>query len=116
MNKKQSYPVNQPIASGINFYMLFWIFVIFSVLGFAFESFANLIEFGHFHNRQGLLYLPFSQVYGIGAIIIIITTRWLKKRSLLYLYVFCCLFGAVFEYAFSYIEAVTIMLCKRFAV
>ena len=103
MNKKEL-SANRPIVSETNLYWLFWIFVLFSVMGFAFESFANLIEFGHFHNRQGLLYLPFSQIYGIGAIIIIITTRWIKNRSVLLLYIFCCLFGGFFEYIFSYIE------------
>lgn len=105
MNKKEL-SANQPIVSEINFYWFFWIFVLFSVMGFAFESFANLIEFGHFHNRQGLLYLPFSQIYGMGAIIIIITTRWIKNRSVFFLYIFCCIFGAFFEYIFSYIEEI----------
>ena len=95
---------NKPIASGYNFYMLFWVFVLFSVMGYMFESGANLIEFGHFHNRQGILYLPFSQIYGLGAVIILEITRWIKRRNLLLLYVFCCIFGAFFEYIFSYIE------------
>lgn len=95
---------NKPLASGYNFYMLFWVFVLFSVMGYMFESGANLIEFGHFHNRQGILYLPFSQIYGLGAVIILIITQWIKRRNLLLLYVFCCIFGAFFEYIFSYIE------------
>ena len=86
--------------------MLFWVFVIFSVLGFCFESFANLIEYGQFHNRQGILYLPFSQIYGLGAVIIIEITRWIKKKHVLFLYLFCCIFGAFFEFAFSYIEEI----------
>ncbi|MGB7594799.1 MAG: putative ABC transporter permease [Erysipelotrichaceae bacterium] len=97
---------NEPIAKGYNFYMLFWVFVIFSILGFCFESMANLIEYGAFHNRQGILYLPFSQVYGLGAVIIIEATRWIKKKNVLFLYVFCCIFGGVFEYVVSYIEEV----------
>jgi uncharacterized membrane protein len=86
--------------------MLFWVFVIFSVFGYCFESFANLIEFGHFHNRQGILYLPFSQIYGLGAVIILEITRWIKKKDVLFLFVFCCFFGAFFEYIFSYIEEI----------
>ena len=105
MNKKE-FSAHKPIVSETNVYWFFWIFVLFSVMGFAFESFANLIEFGHFHNRQGLLYLPFSQIYGIGAVIIIITTRWMKNRSVFFLYIFCCIFGAFFEYVFSYIEEI----------
>lgn len=104
MNEKREFDESRPIASGYNFYMLFWVFVLFSVIGYMFESFANLIEYGHFHNRQGILYLPFSQIYGLGAVIILEITRWIKRRNLLLLYMFCCLFGAFFEYIFSYIE------------
>jgi uncharacterized membrane protein len=104
MNDKRELDECKPIASGHNFYMLFWVFVLFSVMGYMFESFANLIEYGHFHNRQGILYLPFSQIYGLGAVIILEITRWIKRRNLLLLYVFCCIFGAFFEYIFSYIE------------
>jgi len=92
------------IAQGYNFYMLFWVFVLFSIFGFCFESLANLIEYGEFHNRQGLLYLPFSQVYGLGAIVIIEATRWIKAKNDLLLFVFCAIFGAFFEYIVSYIE------------
>jgi uncharacterized membrane protein len=106
MNKRNQLSKPTPIASGYNFYMLFWVFVIFSIMGYMFESFANLIEYGHFHNRQGLLYLPFSQIYGLGAVIIIEITRWIKKQNVLFLYVFCCIFGAIFEYIFSYIEEI----------
>jgi uncharacterized membrane protein len=104
MNEIREFDESKPIASGYNFYMLFWVFVLFSVMGYMFESFANLIEYGHFHNRQGILYLPFSQIYGLGAVIILEITRWIKRRNLLLLYAFCCLFGAFFEYIFSYIE------------
>ena len=95
---------SQSIAHDYNFYMLFWVFVIFSVFGFCFESLANLIEYGEFHNRQGILYLPFSQVYGLGAIVIIEATRWIKAKGIGFLFIFCAIFGAFFEYVVSYIE------------
>lgn len=104
MNEENKLAEDKPVASGYNFYMLFWVFVIFSILGYCFESFANLIEYGHFHNRQGILYLPFSQIYGLGAVIILEITRWIKKQNVLLLYVFCCIFGGFFEYIFSYLE------------
>jgi uncharacterized membrane protein len=104
MERKHTSETREPIASGYNFYMLFWVFVLFSVMGYMFESFANLIEYGHFHNRQGILYLPFSQIYGLGAIIIIEITRWLKKSNVIFLYLFCAVFGGFFEYVFSYVE------------
>lgn len=95
---------SQSIAHDYNFYMLFWVFVLFSVFGFCFESLANLIEYGEFHNRQGILYLPFSQVYGLGAIVIIEATRWIKTKGIGFLFIFCAVFGAFFEYVVSYIE------------
>ncbi len=104
MQNEQSKLESKSIATGYNFYMIFWIFVLFSIMGYMFESFANLIQYGHFHNRQGILYLPFSQIYGLGAVIIIEITRWIKKRNIVVLYIFCVIFGGFFEYVFSYIE------------
>jgi uncharacterized membrane protein len=87
LDRKDQSIKSKPIASGYNFYMLFWVFVLFSIMGYMFESFANLI-----------------QIYGLGAIIIIEITRWLKNKNILFLYVFCCVFGGFFEYIFSYVE------------
>ena len=49
--------------------ILFWLFVIGSIIGYIFEMLLVLLKKGFFETRQGLIYGPFIPVYGIGAII-----------------------------------------------
>ena len=57
------------IAKGINFIIkIFWIFVIGSVFGFVVEMLYATIYTRTLVIRQGLIYGPFIQVYGAGAV------------------------------------------------
>jgi len=47
---------------------IFWIFVIGSVFGFFAEMFYALVYTRTLEIRQGLIYGPFIQIYGIGAV------------------------------------------------
>ena len=49
--------------------IVFWLFIIGSILGYIFEMIVVLFQKGYFESRQGLIYGPFTPVYGIGAII-----------------------------------------------
>jgi uncharacterized membrane protein len=91
-------------ASGMNFYKLVWIFVFFSIYGYVFETTANLIEYGYFYNRQGLIYGPFSQVYGMGAIFLILCAEKLKMKKFVHLFLLCFLVGTIFEYVASFLQ------------
>ena len=56
--------------SWIFFIKLFWIFILGSFFGYIVETiYAYIISGGHFVVRQGLVYGPFIQVYGLGAMI-----------------------------------------------
>ena len=45
---------------------LFWIFIIGSIIGYGIEMIVGLVQNGHFVSRQGLVFGPFAQVYGLG--------------------------------------------------
>lgn len=92
------------LTSELNLYKIFWIFVFFSIYGFVFETIQSLIKFGGFYNRQGLLYGPFSQIYGLGAVIIILCTKNIYKKSIAFLFILSCFMGAAFEYLFSLMQ------------
>ena len=47
---------------------IFWIFVIGSVFGFFAEMFYALVYTRTLEIRQGLIYGPFIQIYGMGAV------------------------------------------------
>ena len=57
------------IVKGINFIIkIFWIFVIGSVFGFVIEMLYATVYTRTLVIRQGLIYGPFIQVYGMGAV------------------------------------------------
>ncbi len=93
-------------SAGLNFYKIFWTFIVFSILGFVFESMACFIQYGAFYKRQGLLYGPISQIYGLGAVVLILFSRKLYNKSIIFLFIFCSLMGGIFEYLCSLIEEV----------
>ena len=45
---------------------IFWVFIIGSLIGYVVEMIVGLVQNGHFVSRQGLVFGPFAQVYGIG--------------------------------------------------
>ncbi len=53
----------------LNFFNLFWIFVVCSVLGLAIETVFHLVIFHEYQDRAGLLYGPFSPIYGFGGLL-----------------------------------------------
>lgn len=57
-------------ASGLNFYKLFWVFFISSVICYIVETIFCFVTQGYSGSLQGLIYGPFSQIYGFGAVII----------------------------------------------
>ena len=62
--------------------IVFWLFVLGSIAGYCIEMMISLVEKGHFESRQGMLYGPFTQVYGIGIVLYYIILRNVKTKNL----------------------------------
>ena len=54
------------------------IFLVYSVLGYIYESLYSFVRSGKF--RSGIMYGPWTPVYGVGVIIIILLSRYLFKK------------------------------------
>lgn len=87
---------------GITLWRLFAYFIIYSVVGFVVETIFGLAKYGLLESRQSFLYGPFCSIYGIGAVIMIITLHYFKK-SHLSLFVGGALVGTAIEYIVSLI-------------
>ena len=88
---------DKSFARGLNFYKLFWIFVIASVIGYVVETIYCLVRRGYIESRQGLIYGPFSQIYGLGAVIMVLLLYRLRKRADIWLFLASGLIGGLFE-------------------
>ncbi len=83
---------------------IFWVFMIGSVVGFLVETLVAFLKEGHYANRQGLLYGPFIQIYGIGAVVYYLFIPKIKQTK--YVFPICMLVGGILEYFFSYTQEI----------
>lgn len=91
-------------AIDINFFNLFWIFVVCSVLGLLIEEVYHFVFVvpGEWQDRAGVLFGPFSPIYGFGAVIMSVMLNRLHKSPVLVIFVASALIGGVFEAAVGY--------------
>ncbi|MFV0529405.1 MAG: putative ABC transporter permease [Lachnospiraceae bacterium] len=88
-------------AQGYNFYKVFWIFLLGSLIGDGVETLWGWGTTGQLMSRSSLLYGPFSVVWGIGAVVLTITLHGLAKKRDLYIFVVGTLLGGAYEYVCS---------------
>ncbi len=84
--------------------IIFWIFMIGSLLGYIYEMTVVLFQKGHFESRQGVIYGPLTPVYGIGGIIYYITFKLIKTRNKVNVFFISMLLGGTTEYICSYVQ------------
>lgn len=95
----------KPFAYGVNFYKLFWLFVIGSVIGCIMETIVGFVyNGGHFEYRVGLVYGPFIPVYGIGAVMMTLALYKFSHARMWIVFVVSAFVGATFEYLTSYFQ------------
>ncbi|MDO4796724.1 MAG: putative ABC transporter permease [Coriobacteriales bacterium] len=88
----------------LNFFNVFWVFMICCVLGLVIETIWHMVvvELGVFQNRSGLLYGPFSPIYGFGAVLMTVALNRYYKSNPLVVFVVAGVIGAAFEYFVSW--------------
>ncbi|MDR2671701.1 MAG: putative ABC transporter permease [Coriobacteriales bacterium] len=94
-------------GSALNYYHLFWIFVISSVLGLVLETVYHFVVFGGYEARFGLVWGPFSPIYGCGAVFFTLVSRGRrverKSRFIINVFLSCAIGGAVLEFVASWL-------------
>ena len=84
--------------------IIFWLFLIGSILGYIFEMIVVLFQKGYFESRQGLIYGPFTPVYGIGAIIYYLILNNIKKDNKIKIFFITAILGGITEYICSLVQ------------
>ena len=81
---------------------IFWIFLIGSFIGYILEMIVGLVQNGHLVTRQGMIYGPFIQVYGIGLVLYYLIIP--KTGNKVHVFFASMLLGGIVEYIFSFLQ------------
>ncbi|WP_251178754.1 putative ABC transporter permease [Adlercreutzia agrestimuris] len=88
----------------LNFFNLFWIFVVCSILGLLIETIFHMIfvDPGHYQDRAGLIFGPFSPIYGFGAVLMTIALNRFHDKNILIIFLVSAVVGGAFEFFTSW--------------
>lgn len=85
----------------LDFFKLFWVFVVFSMVGTLSEGIYWIFRYGHFAYRTGMVFGPFSPVYGMATTLILVILYRYRDKSLLFLFAVAYLLAVLFEFTSS---------------
>ena len=88
----------------LNFFNLFWIFVVCCVLGLAIETAYHfaVVDPGHYQDRARLLFGPFSPIYGFGAVLMTVALNRFHDKNVVLIFFVSAVIGGAFEYLTSW--------------
>ena len=81
---------------------IFWVFILGCLTGFIVETAFTLLITGQFQLRQGVIYGPFAQVYGLGGVAFYLALPKIKGN--IKTFFISMLLGATVEFTCSYLQ------------
>ncbi|NMM98518.1 putative ABC transporter permease [Bifidobacterium olomucense] len=87
----------------LDFFNIFWLFTIASVGGLIIETIYHFALYhGELQDRAGLLWGPFSPIYGCGAVLVTVCLNRLWKSNPFLIFCASAVIGGAFEYVTSW--------------
>lgn len=89
----------------ISIWRILGYFIIYSFIGYIVETLFALINYNVLESRKSFLYGPFCGIYGLGAVILILSLKYFRKNNYT-LFLGGCLVGSITEYIVSFLGEV----------
>lgn len=102
LRKLRNFLFNKDGFLTIDYFTLFWLFIIGSIFGLAVETIYHAIVFGGYESRAGLLWGPFSPIYGTGAVVLTLFLNRFYHSHNLIIYLISMVLGSAIEYTTSW--------------
>ncbi len=91
-----------PEYLNLNLILLFWIFMVASILGLVLEDLFHVVVYGGYESRAGLVWGPFSPIYGVGAVALTLFLNRFYYTHDLVIFLIAMVVGAALEYGASW--------------
>ncbi|MEG1560940.1 MAG: putative ABC transporter permease [Raoultibacter sp.] len=86
----------------LNFFTLFWLFVIGSLIGLGVETIFHAIVYGGYESRAGLVWGPFSPIYGAGAALLTLFLNRFYYSHNVVIFLVAMVVGSTIEFVTSW--------------
>lgn len=86
---------------GVSIWRIFAYFIIYSVIGYIIETVFGMVTKGVWESRQSFLYGPFCAIYGLGAVVMILSLKYFNKNCNT-LFIGGFIVGSIVEYIVSW--------------
>lgn len=97
---KKSKPKKSFTILGISIWRIIAYFIIYSIAGYLVEMVYSIISKGTLESRQSFMYGPFSGIYGLGAVVMILFLQFFNKNNNR-LFIGGFIVGSIVEYTIS---------------
>ena len=105
--KEQTKQKKRLTIFGYTIWRILAYFIIYSVLGYIIETIFGIVTKGTWESRQSFLYGPFCGIYGLGAVIMILSLQYFNQNSNR-LFWGGFVVGSIIEYVVSWIGEVVL--------